>query len=375
MRRMVRSLLPLLLLALGVGCSQPGDSADLQVLALGSCVSSFRGLGSVPSGIPRAYLARRVEVRLCDGTEGDLSVSGSEILLSTSPRLSTILRSVDKLKSNKLELPPRIGESNPELKAACESDRLPDSPHWYFESGTYVYLVGPTDAYRHGILGDEIEASGFCIVGDETDHAVRLRLGPDSVFEDRYVRPIDLTGDGQKELVVIRSYLDRGAALAVYRLVDGRIEHLAETPPIGIPNRWLNPAGAADFDGDGRVEIAYVETPHIGGTLRVWELVEGELRQEQAVGGFSNHAIGSRELKLSALLDWNADGVADLAVPANGRRRLRVVTFAGGAFAELDSFENDAEITTKILTTDLDSDGRPELLYGLEDGRLMLARP
>ena len=372
MRRAVRSLLPLLLLALGVGCSQPGDSANLREAAPGSCVSSFRGLAGVVTDVPRVAVNREVEVRLCDGTEGVLSLSGNEIGLNTTPRLAAILRSVDKLRSKPLT---RIGEENPEVKAACESDRLPDSPRWYFESGTYVYLVGPTEAYRHGILGDEIEASGFCIVGDETDHAVRLSLGPDSVFEDRYVRPIDLTGDGQKELVVIRSYLDRGAALAVYRLVDGGIEHLAETPPIGIPNRWLNPAEVADFDGDGRVEIAYVETPHIGGTLRVLELVDGELRQEQAVAGFSNHAIGSRRLDLSALLDWNADGVADLAMPANGRRRLRVVTFAGGAFAELDSFENDAEITTKILTTDLDSDGQPELLYGLEDGRLMLARP
>ena len=186
---------------------------------------------------------------------------------------------------------------------------------------------------------------------------------------------VDLTGDGREEFVVIRSYLDRGAALAVYHLVEGRIEHLAETPPIGTPNRWLNPAGAADFDGDGRVEIAYVETPHIGGTLRVWELVDGELRQEQAVAGFSNHAIGSRELDLSAVLDWNGDGVPDLAVPANGRRSLRIVTFAGGTFAELDAIRHDAEIVTAILATDLDADGQPELLYGLEDGRLMLARP
>ena len=91
--------------------------------------------------------------------------------------------------------------------------------------------------------------------------------------------------------------------------------------------------------------------------------------------GFSNHAIGSRELDLSAVLDWNADGTPDLALPDAARRRLRIVTFAGGDFAELDAIPHDAEIVTAILAIDLEADGRPELLYGLEDGRLMLARP
>ena len=31
----------------------------------------------------------------------------------------------------------------------------------------------------------------------------------------------------------------------------------AETPPTGSPNTWLNPAGIADFDGDGMADIAY----------------------------------------------------------------------------------------------------------------------
>ena len=36
----------------------------------------------------------------------------------------------------------------------------------------------------------------------------------------------------------------------------------AATPFIGTPRRWLAPVGVADLDGDGRAEIAYVETPH-----------------------------------------------------------------------------------------------------------------
>jgi hypothetical protein len=35
------------------------------------------------------------------------------------------------------------------------------------------------------------------------------------------------------------------------------------------PPRRLNPVGFGDFDGDGAMEVAYVQTPHIGGILIV----------------------------------------------------------------------------------------------------------
>ncbi|MEK9900686.1 MAG: hypothetical protein VW516_08060, partial [Rhodospirillaceae bacterium] len=54
-------------------------------------------------------------------------------------------------------------------------------------------------------------------------------------------------------------------------------------------------AGAADFDGDGHPEIAFVETPHIGGTLRLYEYRDRKLHEDHVARGFSNYAVGSRE--------------------------------------------------------------------------------
>ena len=235
-----------------------------------------------------------------------------------------------------------------------------------------AYLIGPTERYRHAILGDAVEASGFRVVTPGWQIMEHM-LPTDSVFEDRRVRLWDVDGDGVAEAVVIRSYLDRGAALAVYRIGQDRIAPLAETPALGIPNRWLNPIGVADFDGDGRLEVALVTTPHIGGTLKLYRLTSGRLVEVHQRFGFSNHRIGSRELDLSAVLDFNGDGIMDIAVPDASRTRLRVVTFAGGKYGVLAESVHDSEIVSRIALHDADGNGRPDLVYRLEDGTTIAA--
>lgn len=229
----------------------------------------------------------------------------------------------------------------------------------------FAWLTGPTERYRHGVLGDAIEASGLAV---EMADGRRLDFALDagSVFEDRYPRLHDLDGDGHDEILVVRSYLDRGAALAVLGIEDGRLALKAETPAIGTANRWLNPVGAADFDGDGATEIALVQTPHIGGTLRLYRWQDGRLTDVHRAEGFSNHAIGTRELGLSAVIEANGDGVPDLAVPGADRRTLRIVTFAHGRFRELASVSHVAPITSAIVPF-VDEGGR-RLTYTLADG-------
>ena len=197
-----------------------------------------------------------------------------------------------------------------------------------------AWLTGPTRRYRHGVLGDAIEASG--LAAETADKRVlTIALGPDAVFEDRYPRPHDLDGDGNDELLLVKSTFDGGAALVVAGLRDGKLALLAESAPIGLARRWLNPVGAADFDGDGRIETAHVETPHIGGVLVISRRDGSRLSTLHRVAGFSNHQIGSRELRLSAIFDADGDGTPDLLVPDASRRSLRIVGFSGGRFREL----------------------------------------
>lgn len=237
-----------------------------------------------------------------------------------------------------------------------------------------AWLTGPTGRYRHGVLGDAIEASGLAVELAD-GRTLSFELGPDSVFEDRLARLSDLDGDGTDEIIVVRSYLNAGAALAVVGVRNGRLKILAEAPAIGLPHRWLNPVGAADFDGDGRTEIAIVRTPHIGGILILYRWENDRLVEVYREHGFSNHAMGSRELGLSAILDANADGIPDIALPDASRRNLRLVTFAEGHFRDIGSVRHASPIVTRIQTVLEKVNRRPELHYSLADGTTWKVNP
>ena len=234
-------------------------------------------------------------------------------------------------------------------------------------------FVGPTVRYRHGIFGDAIEA-GVLAVERKDGGRVLFELGEGSVFEDLTPRLYDIDGDSKDEVVVVRSYLDRGAALSVFGLRDGALVQIAEANPIGRPNRWLNPIGAADFNGDGQVELAAVITPHIGGWIVLYRHDRQHLREISRWPGYSNHAIGSTVLGMSTVVDANGDGLLDIILPAQDRSVLKAVTLNDGELTELQSVSNTSVITTSIVAVDLDGDGREEIIYGLGNGSLVVIR-
>ena len=71
-----------------------------------------------------------------------------------------------------------------------------------------------------------------------------------------------MVGDGDDEIILVRSNLYDGAAVSVLTVGATSLEVFAEAYPIGLAHRWISPLDAADFDGDGVMEVAAMVAPH-----------------------------------------------------------------------------------------------------------------
>ena len=245
-----------------------------------------------------------------------------------------------------------------------------------------AWLAEPTTRYDHGILGDAIEAGSLVIeTAAGKRHVVSLK--DDAVFEDLEPRLADLDGDGHDEVIVVKSYLKRGSALAVVGERKGKYEILAETPPLGAAHRWLDPAGIADFTGDGKPSIALVRQPHAVGALELWSWRGGALRKIAEMPDAANHIAGTRAIDMAAAADFDGDGAADLAVPSLDRTHLRIVGFkAKTSTIDKTSAIEPHEIASVALPAKAVTDfgliasgaGAPAIALGLADGALVVVR-
>jgi hypothetical protein len=232
-----------------------------------------------------------------------------------------------------------------------------------------AWFADPTNRYDHGVLGDAIEAESLVVERRDGRRDV-VTLPPDAVFEDLKPRIAQL--GGSDKIVTVKSYVTHGSALAVIGERDGRYEIVAETPPIGAPHRWLNPAGIADFNGDGHPNIALVRMPHAVGRLELWSFRDNALYKTLELGDVSNHVSGSRAQRMSAVADFDGDRRPDLAIASFDRRRLRLIAFAPSV-REIGSIALPSPAMTDFA---LIADGarHPAVLLGLENGALVLAR-
>ena len=185
------------------------------------------------------------------------------------------------------------------------------------DNGHVLVFGAPSDTrYRHGVLGDAVEPTSLILLerhGLET--MARIELAAPYVFEDIAPRPI--AWRGARALLTVRSG-PLGAQLCVVAQSAGtgdRFELAALGEPIGTPRRWLAPST------DGQRLLA-VHTPHLGGVLHLYQPQQDRLSSRILARGVSNHAIGQRDLDVSA---WVG---SQWVVPARDGRQLWVIDLA-----------------------------------------------
>lgn len=161
------------------------------------------------------------------------------------------------------------------------------------------------------MLGDAVEPAALLwLEQHRLEPLAQLELPPPHVFED--IAPGAIAWRGRRGLLTVRSGPAGGQLAVIAHATDGRLKVAALGEPIGAPNRWMSPST------DGR-RLGVAHTPHVDGVLHRYADAGECLSSQVNARGVSNHAIGERDLDVSA---W----VGSLWVaPAQDRRRPLVI--------------------------------------------------
>jgi hypothetical protein len=259
--------------------------------------------------------------------------------------------------------------SGPRVVSRVEAQALPDARITVgsLDGSTDIQamvLSDRTERYRHGVLGDKIEASAVTVVSVAT-HALAIRfryiVRGAAVIEDLIpiVAPI---GEGLRPaLVVVKSAPRQGASVLVLGWREAGLELLAEGPAFGLSNRWVHVIGAADVTGDGIPELVAVNTPHFSGVLVAYERRVATLIPLAKALGYSSHAIGSRNQDQAFFADMSGNGRLEVILPRQSRDVLAALELSNGRWEERWALQLAGPVQSNLVVDDLDGDGLLDL--------------
>ena len=203
----------------------------------------------------------------------------------------------------------------------CRTARIAEGPR----EVARAWLADPTSRYDHGVLGDAIEAGSLVVERRDGRRDVV------TLFGRRGVRGLGRASrcSAAGQIVVVKSYLrarlgarrDRRAQRQGSRSSPRRRRSARRTAGSIPPASPISTATAVLTS-----RWCGCPMPRACWNSGAWR--DGALHRTLELGDVSNHVIGSRVLRMSAVADFDGDGHADLAIPSFDRRELRLIAFA-----------------------------------------------
>jgi len=265
-----------------------------------------------PGTPPLLLIDDQGQPALANPTDADASIHASPALLTPEGRIAYV--------DNSGDLVIRDGDVDFHLSV----NALPDARILVDEEERILLLTDPTDRYGHGVLGDDLEAAGIALIETRPTPQVVLHIDIPAPAVVEGLAPIwaDLTGNGRREILVTLSDEAQGARIAAF---DEDGSQIATGPAIGQGYRWRHQIAVVPFGPLGEIEIVDVLTPHIGGTVEFYQLVDDTLDIAARVSGYTSHRIGSRNLDMAVAGDFDGDGRTELLLPNQALTELGAV--------------------------------------------------
>jgi hypothetical protein len=315
---------------------------------------------SLPAGMPPLLVVKEGEPRFV-APAADFSPMTHPVLINDEGDIAYISETGDLLIEQAGSL------------ATLPVNALPDARILVDEAGRLLLLTDPTTAYRHGVLGDEIEAASITLIETRPIPRVanKILVGEPYVIEGIAPLWADLDGDGRREIIVTRTSDDSGAQIVAYA-EDGSL--LATGPAIGRGYRWRHQLAVAPFGPNGEIELVDVLTPHIGGTVEFYRLDGDTLTIDTSVNGYTSHVIGTRNLDMAVAGDFDGSGQLLLLLPNQARTELGGIQHRPQGATVAWTLPVEGTVATNLAATAL-ADGTLAVGAGRQDGVLRIWQP
>jgi hypothetical protein len=238
------------------------------------------------------------------------------------------------------------------------------------KDGYRVELIGNSDRYYHPILGSADNATGFRVMKGN-DLVSTYSLKANQVFETKRALITDIVPENQGyEIVLTVSDDNFGARMEVYSL-EGK--QLGVSEFVGRSHRWMHLLAVAPFTDlplmeQGQVQLALIQTPHIGGILKLYQWNETKLERINQQSGFSTHAIGSDNLNMAIAANFDDQNDIELLLPSQDFTSLKLVKYIDGNSKIIKTFKLPGRLDTNLYLT---NNGENAIWLAISNGKIV----
>lgn len=236
-----------------------------------------------------------------------------------------------------------------------------------------VVLSSPTDVHKMARLGDDLEAAGLAVFGWDGKNLKlydEFRLPEGQVFES-LIPSVICEEKEDPVIILVVTEEGNGSWLQSFSYGKGRLR-TGRRGPRTTYDQMIHLLGSAKLGGEDRISVVTaVLREDAEGDL---ELYHTDLARSRTIlkSSVFSHTSGSRLVETALIADFNADGMLEILAPADGMSSLRIYSLKGAGLRDSEVYNGSRKITTNLCPGDFDGNGKADVIFGLEDGTLIV---